>query len=139
MELAQIDLSKIKAIGHDGEQLGILLDRGEGVLEFLTTPAPQQALFGIQQLAMMAAAGKEVTAPSSDEVYIKMQNVASSNIKAIGYSAFARVLQVDFLSGSRYRYLAVEPEIFKRFIDAQSKGQFLNREIKRVYQYCRID
>lgn len=78
MELAQIDLSKIKAIGHDGEQLGILLDRGEGVLEFLTTPAPRQAMFGIQQLAMMAAAGKEVTAPSSDEVYIKMQDVASA-------------------------------------------------------------
>ena len=138
MELAQIDLSKIKAIGHDGEQLGILLDRGEGVLEFLTTPAPRQALFGIQQLALMAA-GKKVTAPTNDEVQIKMLDVASSNIKAIGYSAFARVLQVDFLSGSRYRYLAVEPEIFKRFIDAQSKGQFLNREIKRVYQYCRID
>ena len=138
MELAQIDLSKIKAIGHDGEQLGILLDRGEGVLEFLTTPAPRQALFGIQQLALMAA-GKKVTAPTNDEVQIKMLDVASSNIKAIGYSAFARVLQVDFLSGSRYRYLAVEPEIFKRFIDAASKGQFLNREIKRVYQYCRID
>ena len=138
MELAQIDLSKIKAIGHEGEQLGILLDRGEGVLEFLTTPAPRQALFGIQQLALMAA-GKKVTAPTNDEVQIKMLDVASSNIKAIGYSAFARVLQVDFLSGSRYRYLAVEPEIFKRFIDAQSKGQFLNREIKRVYQYCRID
>ena len=138
MELAQIDLSKIKAIGHDGEQLGILLDRGEGVLEFLTTPAPRQALFGIQQLALMAA-GKKVTAPTNDEVQINMLDVASSNIKAIGYSAFARVLQVDFLSGSRYRYLAVEPEIFKRFIDAASKGQFLNREIKRVYQYCRID
>ena len=138
MELAQIDLSKIKAIGHDGEQLGILLDRGEGVLEFMTTPAPRQALFGIQQLALMAA-GKKATAPTNDEVQIKMLDVASSNIKAIGYSAFARVLQVDFLSGSRYRYLAVEPEIFKRFIDAQSKGQFLNREIKRVYQYCRID
>ena len=138
MELAQIDLSKIKAIGHDGEQLGILLDRGEGVLEFMTTPAPRQALFGIQQLALMAA-GKKATAPTNDEVQINMLDVASSNIKAIGYSAFARVLQVDFLSGSRYRYLAVEPEIFKRFIDAQSKGQFLNREIKRVYQYCRID
>ena len=138
MELAQIDLSKIKAIGHDGEQLGILLDRGEGVLEFMTTPAPRQALFGIQQLALMAA-GKKATAPTNDEVQIKMLDVASSNIKAIGYSAFARVLQVDFLSGSCYRYLAVEPEIFKRFIDAPSKGQFLNREIKRVYQYCRID
>ena len=138
MELAQIDLSKIKAIGHEGEQLGILLDRGEGVLEFLTTPAPRQALFGIQQLALMAA-GKKATAPTNDEVQIKMLDVASSNIKAIGYSPLARVLQVDFLSGSRYRYLAVEPEIFERFIDAPSKGQFLNREIKRVYQYCRID
>lgn len=104
----------------------------------MTTPAPRQALFGIQQLALMAA-GKKVTEPTNDEVQIKMLDVASSNIKAIGYSAFARVLQVDFLSGSRYRYLAVEPDVFKRFTDAPSIGQFLNREIKRVYQYCQID
>lgn len=137
MELAQIDLSKIKAIGHDGQQLGLLFDRGEGVLEFATTPAPRQALEGIRQLAIMAA-GKEAIATASKEVQIKMIPVDSSNIKAIGYSPVARVLQVDFLSGSRYRYNAVEPDVFEQFIDAPSKGRFLNREIKKVYDYRQV-
>ena len=137
MELAQIDLSKIKAIGHDGQQLGLLFDRGEGVLEFATTPAPFQAFEGIRQLAAMAEASLP-SAPSSNELKISMIPVDSSNIKAIGYSSVARVLQVDFLSGSRYRYLAVEPQVFERFIDAPSKGRFLNREIKKVYDYRQV-
>lgn len=137
MELAQIDLSKIKAIGHDGQQLGLLFDRGNGVLEFATAPAPRQALFGIQQLAMMAAGGDAI-ATASNEVQIKMIPVDSSNIEAIGYSPVARVLQVDFLAGSRYHYQAVEPQVFERFIDAPSKGQFLNREIKKIYDYRQV-
>lgn len=137
MELAQIDLSKIKAIGHDGQQLGLLFDKGEGVLEFATTPAPFQALEGIRLLAAMAEASSP-SAPSSNEVKISMIPVDSSNIKAIGYSPAQRVLQIDFLSGSRYHYLAVEPEAFERFVNAPSKGRFLNREIKKIYNYRQV-
>lgn len=138
MELSQIDLSKIKAIGHDGfGQLGLLFDRGEGVLEFATTQAPRQALEGIRLLAAMAN-GKVASALSSNGKEITMIPVDSSNIKAIGYSLAARVLQVEFLSGSRYRYFAVEPEVFERFVHAPSKGQFLNREIKKSYEYRQL-
>ncbi|HCF27552.1 MAG TPA: KTSC domain-containing protein [Cyanobacteria bacterium UBA11049] len=65
--------------------------------------------------------------------------VDSSNVKAISYAADARVLQVDFLTGSRYRYFAVDRLVFDRFIIASSIGRFLNREIETVYEYCRID
>lgn len=78
MELAQIDLSKIKAIGHDGQQLGLLFDRGEGVLEFATTPAPFQALEGIRMLAAMAQTDSP-SAPSSNGVKIIMIPVDSSS------------------------------------------------------------
>lgn len=137
MELAQIDLSKIKAIGHDGQQLGLLFDRGDGVFEFATAPAPKQALDGIRMLAAMAK-GLGVLARSSNESQISMIEVDSSNIQAIGYSFQERVLQVDFLSGSRYRYLKVDPDVFERFINAPSKGRFLNREIKKVYEYRQV-
>ncbi len=137
MELTQIDLSKIKAIGHDGQQLGLLFERGDGVLEFATTPAPLQALDGIRQLAAMAAA-KKVSAPSSNPLEITMLQVDSSNIKAIGYAPDARVLQVDFLTGSRYRYSQVERSIFDGFIAAPSKGKFFNRQILNVYEYRQV-
>lgn len=78
------------------------------------------------------------SAPSSNGVKIIMIPVDSSNIQAIGYSFQERVLQVDFLSGSRYRYIAVEPEVFERFIHAPSIGRFLNREIKKVYDYRQV-
>lgn len=138
MDLQEIDLSKLKAIGHDGQELGLLFERGNGILEFATTPAPRQALDGIRQLAAMAEDRME-NAPSNSDGEIAMLPVDSSNIKAIGYAPDARVLQVDFLTGSRYRYFAVDQQVFDRFITATSKGQFLNREIKTAYEYCRID
>ena len=66
---------------------------------------------------------------------IRMIPVDSSNIAAIGYSAVCRVLQVDFLTGRRYRYHDVPSQVFDGFLAASSKGRFLNNFIKPEYPH----
>jgi hypothetical protein len=66
---------------------------------------------------------------------IRMIGVNSSNIAAIGYSAVCRVLQVDFLTGRRYRYHDVPSQVFDGFLAASSKGRFLNNFIKPEYPH----
>ena len=67
----------------------------------------------------------------------EMVFVDSSNIEAIGYDETSRELHVQFLSGNKYVYDDVPSELFDAFMAAPSKGSFLNREIKEVFQYAR--
>jgi KTSC domain len=62
-----------------------------------------------------------------------MIGVESSNIEAIGYRA--GVCQVDFLSGSRYQYFEVPEWVFQDFLEAGSKGRFLNEVFKAEYSF----
>ena len=63
--------------------------------------------------------------------------VDSSNVEAIGYDDNTRELHVQFLSGGYYIYHDVPREIFDELMNAPSKGSFLNREVKRVYQFVK--
>ena len=63
--------------------------------------------------------------------------IDSSNIEAIGYDDDAQELHVQFLSGGYYIYHEVPRQIFDDLMLAPSKGSFLNREVKGVYQFTR--
>lgn len=65
----------------------------------------------------------------------EMEYVDSSNIEAIGYDAEARELWVRFTSGSTYVYSDVPPATYDDIMRADSKGSYLNREIKPNYDY----
>lgn len=67
----------------------------------------------------------------------EMIYVDSSNIEAIGYDDDAQELHVRFLSGTSYIYHGVPRQIFDDLMQAPSKGSFLNREVKGVYQYAK--
>jgi hypothetical protein len=68
----------------------------------------------------------------------EMQYVDSSNIEAIGYDSEARELHVRFLkSGETYVYHDVEQWVFDAMMQADSKGSYLNRQIKGTYQYSK--
>ena len=67
----------------------------------------------------------------------EMTFVDSSNIEAIGYDDDSRELHVRFLTGETYLYSEVPREVFDAMLDAPSKGSFLNRQIKGVYQYSK--
>jgi len=66
---------------------------------------------------------------------VEMNYVDSSNIEAIGYDKDAQELHVRFLSGMAYVYHGVPNEVYENLMAAPSKGSFLNREIKGVYEF----
>ena len=64
---------------------------------------------------------------------VEMNYVDSSNIEAIGYDADLQELHVRFLGSGLYVYKNVPSDVFDQIMNAESKGSFLNREIKPVY------
>jgi hypothetical protein len=67
----------------------------------------------------------------------EMIYVDSSNVEAIGYDDNTQELHVQFLSGGYYIYHNVPRAIFDELMYAPSKGSFLNREVKGVYQFTK--
>jgi hypothetical protein len=65
---------------------------------------------------------------------MKLVTVDSRSLRQIGYDAETRELHVRFkTSATRYIYEDVPPEVFDRLMAAESKGAFVNAEIKPVY------
>ena len=68
----------------------------------------------------------------------EMNPVVSSNVEAIGYDPDSQELHVRFRSGATYMYYDVEERVFREFMQAGSKGIYLNTNIKDRYQYKRL-
>jgi hypothetical protein len=64
-----------------------------------------------------------------------MEMVDSSNIEAIGYDTDERELHVRFTSGRTYAYQDVPAEVYAELQQSDSKGSYLNREIRTAYAY----
>jgi hypothetical protein len=131
MTLQKVDLAAIRALGHDADlgTLQVLVETPQGY-QVTALPAPLQALEGLLQLNQ-AISGETVSTERQQEKEITMFPVNSTTIAAIGYCQTNRVLQIDFLKGTRYRYLEVPPQLFREFALAPSKGRFFNATIKR--------
>ncbi len=69
---------------------------------------------------------------------VTWQSVESSNIAQIGYDAGTWELMVRFNSGAEYVYSNVPDSVFTGFLDADSKGKFLNENIKGQYEYAKV-
>ena len=65
--------------------------------------------------------------------------VNSSNLEAVAYVPDFRRLYVSFQNGSVYSYLDVPESIYRNLIAAQSKGQFLDRHVKKaMFGFVRV-
>ena len=69
---------------------------------------------------------------------MKLESVTSSNVAAIGYDADTRKLHVQFTNGSLYEYDGVGKDIYRQFMDAESKGKYLQKHIKS-HTFRRLD
>jgi hypothetical protein len=69
---------------------------------------------------------------------MKMINVDSSNIEAIGYDENSSTLQVEFKNGGMYQYFDVPEEVFIGLRDADSVGGYLAARIKGTYRYSKV-
>ena len=62
----------------------------------------------------------------------------SSNIASLKYDAETLTLQVSFHNGSDYQYFDVPQQTWEAMKLAESKGVFLNSEIKGTYRYSKV-
>lgn len=65
-----------------------------------------------------------------------MTPVSSSNVARIGFEN--GVLRVQFHNGYVYEYYNVPESVYKAFLNAPSKGQFVHYNLKGFYDYRRI-
>lgn len=65
-----------------------------------------------------------------------MKPVSSSNVACIGFEN--GVLRVQFHNGYVYEYYNVPESVYKDFLHAPSKGQFVHYRLKNFYNYRRI-
>ncbi len=63
----------------------------------------------------------------------------SSTINKLFYNEQIKELTVEFKSGQQYKYENVAPIEFANFCNAESKGTFLNEQIKtKTYQKIQL-
>ena len=69
-----------------------------------------------------------------------MHPVDSSSIAAMAYDCAQRMLDIEFReSGEIYRYFEVPADEYAAFLEADSKGTYLNQQFKCAgYQYIRL-
>ena len=67
-----------------------------------------------------------------------MVKVESSNIAAVGYDTSFGNLIVEFKNGNKYQYKKLPYELYENLLQAESKGRFVNENIKGKFEYGRI-
>jgi non-canonical purine NTP pyrophosphatase (RdgB/HAM1 family) len=65
--------------------------------------------------------------------------VDSTDIVSIGYDPKAFILEIEFKGGRVYRYQAVQPDVHRLLMKADSIGQRFQASIMGQYRYERID
>ena len=70
---------------------------------------------------------------------MRRQRVTSSSIHSIGYDEPSQTLEVKFVHGRVYQYADVALEVFEQFLQAPSKGQFFQDEIRDAYPYIQVE
>ena len=67
---------------------------------------------------------------------MELKEVNSSNIRKIGYED--DTLYVEYKSGATYAYKKFPKNLYESFLEAESKGRFMNSEVKGKYEYERV-
>jgi hypothetical protein len=68
-----------------------------------------------------------------------MITVNSTNIDSVGYNADTQTLTVKFKgSGQIYEYLNVPQTLYEGLMTAESKGKYINDNIRSQFTYRRV-
>ena len=66
------------------------------------------------------------------------QAIESEAIEAVDYDPWSEILRVTFRNGQSYEYLGVPPKEFRNFMNAESRGAYMNQVIKRRYKWRKV-
>ena len=64
--------------------------------------------------------------------------VTSSVIRAIGYESDSQTLELEFNYGAIYQYMEVSQSEHEGMMSADSKGTYLNTNIKGHYPFTKL-
>jgi hypothetical protein len=70
---------------------------------------------------------------------IRRHHVKSTAVRTMGYDENEWVLQVEFSNGKLYNYFRVPPHEYRSLLEAGSKGEYVNRQIKPYYEYEELE
>ena len=70
---------------------------------------------------------------------MQRQSVESSNLKSVGYDEFLLVLEIEFKSGTVYRYYGVPSEVHDELINSESVGKYFNANVKSKYNFLKVE
>lgn len=66
---------------------------------------------------------------------LNLKDVQSSNIEKIGYNEEFKNLYIKYKSGRVYAFENVPKELYESLDKAESKGSFMNSNIKNKFNY----
>jgi len=80
-----------------------------------------------------------VASPDEEIVsHIRRQPIVSTNVASIGYSRHLHALEIEFTRGAIYRFLAVPRDVYAGLMASNSKGRFINKNIRGKYRFLRV-
>ena len=59
-------------------------------------------------------------------------------VYSAGYKEYCETFEVELQSGEVYQYYDLPKEVYKEFTEAESKSDFYNDRIRRVYAFSRV-
>lgn len=69
---------------------------------------------------------------------MKLTEVRSSNVKAIGFDEAKQELIVEFRSGHTYVYKKADKKLYEGLVKADSIGQYMHENVYGRYDYEKI-
>lgn len=70
---------------------------------------------------------------------MKRQSVESSNLASIGYDVENEILEIEFNHGGLYQYFDVPKNVYDALMNADSHGEYFDRNIKKAgYKYKKL-
>ncbi len=101
---------------------------------------PPLALFASLLFLATPVAANPPSASDTNGItsHIKREVVQSTAIAAVGYSRRLHALEIEFRNGAIYRYLNVDPAIYRDLMNAPSKTRFYDEHIRRKYRSLHV-
>lgn len=69
---------------------------------------------------------------------MERKRINASNIRAVGYDARSRMLEVEFSSGSIVQYSGVSEEVYRRLMNAPSPGSYFHDNVEENFPAKRV-
>ncbi|MEO8314266.1 MAG: KTSC domain-containing protein [Pseudomonadota bacterium] len=70
---------------------------------------------------------------------LSLQCMPSTVIRTFSYDVNSRRLIVEFLSGRRYAYFNVPPDVYADMRSARSRGSCFNQKVRDQFSFSRLE